>query len=145
MRLKGKSWFIQLFSIANNYANRKKISRFDGGWEWSRQKGALLCFALASSRMTCLLHLLSRFDYLSISLQNRRVFHEHEQPSLLLPINLAPQMLALFSSSMRKSKASIIKLAENSGGLRAVSFLIFNQGSVMFALFSVFRATIYCR
>lgn len=66
----------------------KKIEIWKWG-EWSRQKGALVCFGLASSRMACLLHLLSRFDYLSITLLHRRVFHGPEQPSSLLSINLA--------------------------------------------------------
>lgn len=57
-----------------------------------------------------------------------------------MPINLALQMLALFSSSVRKNKASIVKLVENSGGLKAVSFHIFNQDSVVFAWFSIFRS-----
>lgn len=70
---------------------------------------------------------------------------KHGQPSLLLPNNLPLQMLALFSSSVRKNKANIIKLVENSGLLKVVSFHIFNQGSVVFAWFSVFRTTVYCK
>lgn len=59
-----------------------------------------------------------------------------------MPINLALQMLALFSSSVRKNKASVIKLVENSGGLKALSFHILNQDSVVFAWSSVFRSSL---
>lgn len=44
MRLKGKSWFIQLFSIANNYANRKKNQ--DLMVSENGQDKKVFCFAL---------------------------------------------------------------------------------------------------
>lgn len=60
-------------------------------------------------------------------------FYMNSHPYCYLSIWLF-SYLALFSSS-RKSKASIIKLAENGSGLRTVSFFVFNQGSVMCAGF----------
>lgn len=144
MRLKGKTWLVQFFSAANNYANKKKKKRFE--W-WLRMVTRKRCFVLVwllPGRHAYFVFCLDLISFLN-HCRTEELSSKHGQPSLLVPNDLPLQMLALFSSSVRKNKANFIKLVENSGVLKVVSFYIFNQGSVVFAWFSIFRTTVYCK
>lgn len=106
-----------------------------------KKVGCFVLFWLLPGRRVYFIFCLDLISFLN-HCRAEKCTSKHEQPSLLMPINLVLQMLALFSSSVRKNKASVIKLVENSGGLKALSFHIFNQDSVVFAWSSVFRSSL---
>lgn len=120
VRLRGKPWLLQFFSIASNYAHNKKILKkqdLSDGQGWSCEKGVLfyfhlLWFGFFQEGMPTLSFFLDLISFLN-HWRKERFSSKYEQPSWQKPANLALQMLALFSSPVgKKNKASIIILVE---------------------------------